>query len=150
MRPPRRIAFIRNCPVTLGQDKTSKGETTICLGAGPKSGKRDDMKMLLGMCLVASIVAPDGVLAGGAAPDPKPLAIAEAILEYCAKFDPAAVATYREQVKLLLKGTSEDVLTKLRKSNEYKLAHGQVVEFLAKVDDHNAKKVCARRVGQNP
>jgi len=104
--------------------------------------------MFNGMFVLAAVAVSGLALAGEPVPDAKPLATVEAILDYCAKVDPAAAERYQEHVKLVAQGASEETLAKVRKSNEYQQAHGEVDEFLAKVDPHNAKKVCSQQLGQ--
>jgi hypothetical protein len=82
-------------------------------------------------------------------PDPKVLATAEAIIAYCAKADPSTVSKYQDSIQLITKGASDDTLAKVRKSDAYLQAHASVDEFLAKVDEHNAPKVCARSLAQS-
>ena len=85
-------------------------------------------------------------LAEEPAPDARALATTEAILSYCAKVDPASASEYQERVKLIAQGASEKALDEVRKSAEYQQAHASVDDFLAKVDEHNAKKVCSEAV----
>jgi hypothetical protein len=85
-------------------------------------------------------------LAEEPAPDARALATTEAILSYCAKVDPAGASKYQERVKLVAQGASEKALDEVRKSDEYQQARASVEDFLAKVDEHNAKRVCAEAV----
>ena len=79
-------------------------------------------------------------------PDPKALGTTEAILSYCAKVDPSGASKYQERVKLVAQGASEKALDEVRKTDEYQQARASVDDFLAKVDEHNAKKVCSEAV----
>lgn len=76
------------------------------------------------------------------APDPKALGLTEALFSYCAKVDPPSAARYQERIKAVAQGASDDILSKVRLSDEYQKAHAAVDDFVAKVDEHNSKKVC--------
>jgi hypothetical protein len=78
--------------------------------------------------------------------DARTLGIAEAILNYCAGIDPAAADKYRQQVKMLVQGASEQTLTQVRGSEEYRKARASMEDFVGKVDEHNAKRVCSEAV----
>jgi hypothetical protein len=54
------------------------------------------------------------------------------------------VEKYRTQVRLLAKDTSQEKLTQVRRSGEYRKAHQAVDDFVAKVDRHNAQLVCSQ------
>ena len=94
---------------------------------------------LLACC---GLAAPMGVFADSPGPDPHTLAITEAILSYCTKVDPAAAARYQEKVKQLVQGASDEALAKVRSSDEYQRARASLDDFVSKVDEHNAKRVC--------
>jgi len=111
-------------------------------------------------CLIAALMAPALTMAEEPAtdapapvaervPDAKSLANVEAILEYCAKLDPASATRYLEQAKMVTQGASEETLSKVRGTNDYLQAHGELDESLAKVDARGAKKVCAQQLVQN-
>jgi hypothetical protein len=100
------------------------------------------------------IVLTAGVLALGCAtasvagePDPAALGRAEAVLSYCAKAAPEQAADPQAEVKELTQGASEQLLARLRRSEEYLKAQQAVQDFVAKVDPHNARRVCSRSVG---
>jgi hypothetical protein len=82
------------------------------------------------------------------APDPRALGTTEAILNYCAKEDPADADKYRAQEKLLAGSATQEELEKLRNSDEYRQAYDSVTDFTAKVDKHNAKRVCSESLNQ--
>jgi hypothetical protein len=42
-----------------------------------------------------------------------------------------------------VQGASEPQLAEVRNSNEYRKAYDSVVDFVAKIDPHNAKRFCA-------
>ena len=106
------------------------------------------MTMLKHVCLLAAIVAPGLALAEEPAPQAQALATMETILEHCAKLNPVAADQYREQVKLLAQGASEETLAKVRKSDEYQQSRDSTLESLAKVDDQDAQKACAQSLPQ--
>jgi hypothetical protein len=107
------------------------------------------MTILKNLCLLAAIVAPGLALADEPAPQAQSLATTEAILEHCAKLNPAAADQYREQAKLLTQGASEETLAKVRKSDEYQQSRDSALESLAKVDAQDATKACAQNLAQN-
>jgi hypothetical protein len=96
--------------------------------------------MLLGLGLLA---ASPLVLATEAAVDPQALGIADSILTYCGRFDPATADKLRERIKQLEDGASEQQLAQIRSSEEYRKAHDSMDEFVGKVDERNAKRVCS-------
>jgi hypothetical protein len=95
-------------------------------------------------CLLAAITAPGLALAEEPAPQAQSLATMEVILEHCAKLIPASADKYREQIKVLAQGASEETLTKIRKSEEYQQSRDSALESLAQVDDESAKKACSQ------
>jgi hypothetical protein len=87
--------------------------------------------------------------AAGQAPDPKALALADGMLSYCAKAVPSTAATYQKQVKRLTQGAGNQSLAQVRASVEYHRARESIDEFVGKVDEHNASRVCHETVAQN-
>ncbi len=77
------------------------------------------------------------------APDPKVLGTTEAILAYCAKVDPSGASKYQARVQLVTQGASDETLARVRQAGEYQQARDSVDEFVAKIDEHNAMKVCS-------
>ena len=71
------------------------------------------------------------------------LGIAEARLRFCGRVDPAAEPKLKEKVKLLMQGESRETLDRIRRSEEYRKAHGSVDAFAAKIDEHNYKRFCS-------
>jgi len=71
------------------------------------------------------------------------LGATEAILNYCAKIDPKAADRYQQQIKLLVKGASEEVLAQVRSSEDYKQGREAAEDSLTKVDENDAKQACA-------
>ena len=56
------------------------------------------------------LIAPALACAGAAVPNARALGIAEAMLGYCAKADPAAVAQQQERIKELVGDASPEIL----------------------------------------
>ena len=81
-------------------------------------------------------------------PDPKVLALSEAVLAYCAKAAPSTAAQYRDKLRQVTKGASEQTLADLRNTEAYRNSRETMDAFLAKVDEHNAEKVCSRKPAQ--
>jgi hypothetical protein len=46
-------------------------------------------------------------------------------------------------IKLLVQGASDQQLARVRSSDEYRKAYDSVVDFVAKIDPHKAKRFCA-------
>jgi hypothetical protein len=84
-------------------------------------------------------------LAHGEAPAPSArlLGVTESVLNYCAPRDPTAAARLRQKIKQLVEGASEQQLAEVRKSDDYRKAFESVVDFAAKIDEHNVKRFCA-------
>jgi hypothetical protein len=78
------------------------------------------------------------------APDAKSLAMTEAILDHCAKLDPAHASNYHKRVQLVAQGASEETLAKVRNTDDYQQTHDSAVESLAKVTEQDAKKACTQ------
>jgi len=104
------------------------------------------MTMAKRLCLFAAVLVHGLVLADEPAPEAKSLATVEAILQYCARADPAAADQYRDQARLLTQGLSEEMLAKVRKSGEYRQSHESALESLAKAGEQDAKQACAQSV----
>ena len=101
-----------------------------------------------GADMAADKVGATAVQPSAAAPvsnsvDARTLGIAEAVLDYCAKNDPTGGAKVRARLKQLVQGASKEALAKARKSAEYRSAHDSEVDFLSKVDPHNAHRLCS-------
>lgn len=75
--------------------------------------------------------------------DAQALGITESILAYCGPLDPEAATKIRERIKELARGASEEQLAAVRSGEEYRRAYDSMVEFVGKVDEHNAKRVCS-------
>ena len=99
---------------------------------------------IVSLWLLAAVFAPSAS-AEEPAVDAKALANAEVLLDYCTKSDPTTAPEHRERVTAAVNGASEEALAKVRATPEYLKAQAAIVEFLAMVDEHNAKRVCTPR-----
>ena len=88
-------------------------------------------------------------LAGEPAPDAKALATIEALVDHCAKANPASASNYQKRVQLVAQGASEETLAKVRKTDEYRQAHDSAVESLAKTNEQDTKKMCSQALTEN-
>jgi hypothetical protein len=91
---------------------------------------------------------PVSALAAAPWPRARALAITEAMLEYCAKNDASEVEKVHGRFERLVKGADRDTLDAARRSAEYRTAYESEVEFIGKVDPHNAKRVCSEPLAQ--
>jgi hypothetical protein len=76
-------------------------------------------------------------------PNPRMLGVTEAMFDYCAKADPKGAAKVHARLKRLVQGASKETLAEVRKSDEYRKARSSVEEFVAKIDERNAPRVCS-------
>jgi hypothetical protein len=90
----------------------------------------------------AVLTAPTLARADIPEPNARLLGVTEGILTYCTKVDPPSVARYRERIKLLVQGASDATLAKVRNSDAYLKARQSLDDFVSKVDEHNARRVC--------
>jgi hypothetical protein len=97
--------------------------------------------------LVAAIAVPGLAMADAPAPQAQTLATVDTVLEHCAKLIPSSADLFREHVKLMTHGISEEMLAKLRSSDEYRTARDSIVESLAKTGDEDAKQACQQFSG---
>ena len=104
------------------------------------------MKMPKKLLVLAAILAPALVLADEPVPQAQSLATVETVLDHCAKLIPAGADRFREQAKQLTQGASEEVLNKVRKSEEYLASRDSTLESLAKVGEKEAKKACEQHL----
>jgi hypothetical protein len=77
------------------------------------------------------------------APDPRALGMTEAVFDYCAKADPKGAAKVFARLKRLTQGASTETLAEVRKSDQYRKARSSVDDFVAKVNERNASRVCS-------
>ena len=97
---------------------------------------------LLALLACAWLVTPLAARADTRALDVRTLGITESVLQYCGPLDPAAAAKLRDKVKHLVKGASQQQHTQARGSAEYRKAYDSVTNFVGKIDEHNAKRIC--------
>lgn len=83
------------------------------------------------------------VFADTPAPSAQVLGVTESVINYCGPIDPAAADRLRQMIKQLVQGASEQQLAEVRKSDEYRKAYDSVVDFVAKIDQRNAKNFCS-------
>jgi len=76
--------------------------------------------------------------------DGRVLAATEAVLDYCAKIDPSAADQYRQQLKVMLHGATDEVLAKARATDDYKQARAAAEDSLSKLDEKDAKETCSQ------
>jgi hypothetical protein len=91
----------------------------------------------------AWLALPPLVYADGSAPSARVLGVAESALNYCGPLEPVAAERLRHRIRQLVQAASEQQLAEVRNSNEYRKAYDSVVDFVAKIDPHNAKRFCA-------
>jgi hypothetical protein len=89
------------------------------------------------------LALPSFASADGPVPNARVLGVAESALSYCGPLEPEAAGRLRHRIKQLVQGASEPQLAEVRNSNEYRKAYDSVVDFVAKIDPHNAKRFCA-------
>jgi hypothetical protein len=94
-------------------------------------------------------LAPALVRADGPGPDARSLAVAEAVLGYCTKTVPSVAAQQRQRIERLTHDASRQSLTELRKSPEYRQAYDAETDFIAKVTEHNARRLCSESLARN-
>ena len=81
-------------------------------------------------------------------PDARVLGITESALKYCTGLDPSAGVKLELQKRKLVRGASQQDLDKIRGSNEYRQAYAAESDFVAKVDEHNAKRICLQALAK--
>jgi hypothetical protein len=83
--------------------------------------------------------------ADGALPNTRVLGVNEGALNYCGPRDPPAAVRLRQKIEQLVQGASAQQLAEVRNSDEYRKAYESVVDFVAKIEEHNVKRFCAAR-----
>jgi hypothetical protein len=96
---------------------------------------------LAGLLLLGAITAfaADGP---GSTPDAHRLGLNESMLKYCSSLDPDDAAKLRQRIGDLWHGASGRQMDRVRHSDAYKTAYQSVTDFVAKVDDRNARLAC--------
>ena len=95
-------------------------------------------RLLCAACLQWPVAHADAPL-----PSARALGLSESMVNYCESRDPAAAEKLRRKIRQLVQGASPQQLAEVRNSDEYRKAYDAVVEFAAKIDEHNVKKFCA-------
>jgi hypothetical protein len=90
----------------------------------------------------ASVVPPAAHTRPGTV-NARDLGIAEAMLRFCKRVDPAAEPRLKEKVKLVMQGASSEMLGRIRRSEDYRKAHESLDAFAAKIDEHNYQRFCS-------
>ena len=90
-----------------------------------------------------TVWAEDHAARAPAPPDAHALGITERLLKYCNGVDPSGAEKLREKIKRLAAHASEQTLARIRRSDEYRKAYVSMDEFVAKIDEHNAKRACS-------
>jgi hypothetical protein len=98
---------------------------------------------VLGSCLAATCLPWPAAHADAPLPGARALGVSESILSYCAPREPAAAERLRQKINELVQGASAQQLAEVRNSVDYRKAYDSVVEFAAKIDEHNVSKFCA-------
>jgi hypothetical protein len=101
------------------------------------------LKGLCGWLACAWLALSPLALADGPAPNGQALGVAESALNYCGPIDPVGADRLRQIIKQLVQGASEQQLAEVRNSDEYRKAYDSVVDFVGKIDSHNAQRFCA-------
>jgi hypothetical protein len=60
------------------------------------------------------------------------------------KVAPETADEHRQQVEVLAKNASQRQLAQVRNSGAYRNAQRAVQEFVAKIDQHNVRRVCSK------
>ena len=77
-------------------------------------------------------------------PNARVLGITESALNYCKGIDPSIALKLELQLQKQVKGVPQQELAKIRDSDEYHKAYSAESDFVAKVDEHNVKRICTR------
>jgi hypothetical protein len=75
--------------------------------------------------------------------DGRGLGLTESVLKFCEKKDPPSAPKLKDRIKQLEGGASKTALAKVRTGPDYLRARQSMDDFLGKVDDRNAARVCA-------
>lgn len=81
-------------------------------------------------------------------PDARILGITESALNYCKGIDPSVTLKLELQTRKLVRGVSRPALEKIRASDQYQRAYAAESDFVAKVDQHNAKRICMQSLAR--
>ena len=107
------------------------------------------MKAIKIVCMSVGLACAGTALADSSgSPDAKNLGMAEAMMDFCKKADPADVAKYETLIKQMGSGQSAETLAEVRASDAYRDAFAAMNDFASKVDPHNAKTMCTQSLAQ--
>lgn len=70
------------------------------------------------------------------------LGLGESLLKYCERVDPSDAARLRREIAHIWQSASEPQMAEVRNSTEYRSAYAAVTDFVANVDEHNARRPC--------
>jgi hypothetical protein len=98
--------------------------------------------MLTGVCVALGLLAH----AESPALNAQTLGFTESVLNYCGAIEPALALKLREKVRQLVERATEQQIAEARNSDEYRKAYDSVSEFVAKVDERDAKRICSESV----
>jgi len=106
--------------------------------------KSNRILLYAGAVAAAQFVLVSAASAAEVIPDAKVLGTTEAILNYCARIDPAGADAFQSRSRMVTQGASEEAVQKVRKSEEYREARDTTEASLADVDPADAVKICAQ------
>jgi hypothetical protein len=108
------------------------------------------MKAIKIVCMSVGLACAGTALSdpAGSPTDAKNLGMAEAMMDFCKKADPADVAKYEALIKQMVSGQSAETLAEVRASDAYRDAFAAMNDFASKVDPHNAKTMCTQSLAQ--
>ena len=86
----------------------------------------------------AAALAPDYAL------DARALGVMEAVFDFCTSHDAESAPKVRAHLKQLVQGASDQALAQVRQSGAYRSARDAELDFVGKVDPHNAHRICLK------
>jgi hypothetical protein len=98
------------------------------------------------LCACAWSIVPALARADTSAPDPRVLALADALLGYCSKADPSDAAKVEAHLKAAVAGASKERLAQVRSTDAYRRVYDSEVDFIGKVDERNARRICSESI----
>jgi hypothetical protein len=110
---------------------------------GTTAARLREPRRLLALLAAGWLVLPPLAQADGAALNAQTLGFTESVLNYCGPIEPALALKLREKVRQLVERATEQQIAEARNSDEYRKAYDSVSEFVAKVDGHDAKRICS-------
>jgi hypothetical protein len=121
--------------------------------AGVRAGEQPFRRQLAMRFRFLSLVWLCGTLAipqvfAAEKPAPAALGLMESVLDSCSKAIPASASDYEKERKEVLQGVSDQDLTELRASDEYKGAYQQISDRFEKASKAEAGKTCTVFLGK--